>query len=77
MRGPIQKRDDEGPLDETARRRQLARDDQPACAARALLLQGRLLAARARYREAAGPLARGWQLAVSRGGTAGPAGDRR
>jgi hypothetical protein len=44
----------------------LALDDQPACAAQALLLKGRLLAASARYREAAGSLARAWHLAVSR-----------
>lgn len=42
-------------------------DDQPRCAARALLLQGRLLAGQARYREAVGSLARGWQLAAGRG----------
>jgi hypothetical protein len=40
-------------------------DDQPGCAAEALLLQGRLLAGQARYHEAASPLARGWQLAAS------------
>jgi tetratricopeptide (TPR) repeat protein len=44
----------------------LPRDEQPRCAAQAYLLQGRLLAGQARYGEAAGPLARGWQLAVSR-----------
>lgn len=38
--------------------------DQPRCAARALLLQGTLLAGQARYHEAASPLARGWQLAA-------------
>jgi hypothetical protein len=42
-------------------------DEQPRCAARALLLQGRLLSGQARYQEAASPLARGWQLAASRG----------
>lgn len=41
-------------------------DKQPPCAAQALLLQGRLRAGQARYREAAAPLARGWQLAASR-----------
>ena len=44
----------------------LPRDDRPACAAQALLLQGRLRAGQARYRDAAAPLARGWQLAASR-----------
>ena len=44
----------------------LPRLDQPSCTAQALLLQGRLRAGQARYREAAAPLARGWQLAASR-----------
>jgi hypothetical protein len=43
----------------------LPRGDQPSSAARALLLQGRLRVGQARYREAAAPLARGWQLAAS------------
>jgi hypothetical protein len=46
---------------------ELPRDELPACAARALLLTGRLLAGQARYREAARPLARGWQLAAGQG----------
>jgi hypothetical protein len=41
----------------------LPQDDQPSCAARAFLLQGRLLARQSRYAEAASPLARGWHLA--------------
>jgi tetratricopeptide (TPR) repeat protein len=44
----------------------LPRPDQPSCTAQALLLQGRLRVGQARYREAAAPLARGWQLAASR-----------
>jgi tetratricopeptide (TPR) repeat protein len=44
----------------------LPRADQPSCAAQALLLQGRLRVGQARHREAAAPLARGWQLAASR-----------
>jgi tetratricopeptide (TPR) repeat protein len=47
---------------------QLPRDEVPACAARVLLLEGRLLAGLGRYREAARPLARGWQLAASQDG---------
>jgi hypothetical protein len=38
----------------------------PSCAARALLLEGRLLCGQARYREAARLLAKGWRLAVGR-----------
>jgi tetratricopeptide (TPR) repeat protein len=44
---------------------QLPADELPACAAQALLLQGRLLAGQGRCTEAAGPLARGWRLAAS------------
>ncbi len=42
----------------------LAREELPRCTAQALLLQGRLLAGQARYREAVRPLARGWQIAA-------------
>ena len=38
----------------------------PSCAARALLLEGRLLCGQARYREAARLLAKGWRLAAGR-----------
>lgn len=51
-------------------------DDQPRCAAQALLLQGRLLAGQARYHEAARPLARG-MAAGPQPGPEGPAGPRR
>jgi len=36
------------------------------CAARAMLLEGELLCGQARYREAAGLLAKGWRLAAGR-----------
>jgi hypothetical protein len=39
-------------------------DGLPPCAARAFVQHGRLLAGRGRHREAAGQLARGWQLAI-------------
>jgi tetratricopeptide (TPR) repeat protein len=45
----------------------LSHDELPLCAAQTLLLTGRLLAGQARYREAARPLARGWQLAADHG----------
>ena len=38
----------------------------PYCAARAMLLEGELLCGQARYREAAGLLAKGWRLAAGR-----------
>ncbi len=44
---------------------QLPHDDLPPCAAQVLLLEGKLLAGQARYRQAARPLAAGWQMAAS------------
>jgi hypothetical protein len=55
----------------------VATTDLPAYAARAALLEGRLLCRESRYNEAVRPLARGWTLAASQQlrdvlGTAGP-----